>query len=107
MSVRSRSPNLHEAVILLIGLTPSGWVLFASTPVVSMGLGPRWPIAPASNASRVGGSPIPLGAASVVVGHEGVDPLALHAETLQAPPEPPPSLGVDRPQPADDFVRGG
>src|SRR4051794_23025163 len=36
MSVRLWSPNLHEAVILLIGLTPARWSLFTPTPPVSL-----------------------------------------------------------------------
>src|SRR4051794_23434326 len=43
-------------------------------------------------------------AASVVVAHEGVDPLALHAEPLQAPSQLATTLDVDPTQPTDDIV---
>jgi hypothetical protein len=40
------------------------------------------------------------------VGHQGVDPLALHTEALQFPPHLPPPLDVELAEPADDIVRG-
>src|SRR3954467_12882944 len=89
MPVRLCPLRVQEAVILLIGLTPSGWVLFASAPVVSGGSGPRWTTEPGSHSSLPGGSYQALRASSVAVGHEGVDPVALDPEPFQASPDPP------------------